>query len=109
MSAGDCGGHAFPTPEDRSDGHGVIHAAGMTLRDYFAAHIPTDPDAPIGQRAAELLLGRPCPKASESKEADPREVLLFWTEAEAAFRYFRADAMLRARTTTPLNTKDQLP
>lgn len=71
--------------------------SGMSLRDYFAAHEPIDPNDSIGVALAERLTGRPYPKPEVNKAADVLEMALFWADAEAAYRYLRADAMLRAR------------
>ena len=43
MSARDDGGSAFPTIESNGDGHVYCSGAGMTLRDYFAARAPAEP------------------------------------------------------------------
>lgn len=95
------GGPAFPHDDRAQYGE----RSGMTLRDYFAAHEPIDPNESIGLALAERLAGRPSPKATPTdkpgtgtmKSADPVEMALFWADAEAAYRYLRADAMLRAR------------
>lgn len=72
---------------------------GMSMRDYFAIHEPIDPNESIGKALAEKLVGRPLPE--KSGFSDSGECFLacaiFWADAEAAYRYLRADAMLRAR------------
>lgn len=78
--------------------------SGMSLRDYFAAHEPMDPNESIGLKLAERLTGRTHPSPKDEKGqftvgADPVDVAIFWADAEAAYRYLRADAMLRARAT----------
>jgi hypothetical protein len=91
------GGPAFPAPKDADEW-------GMSLRDYFAANEPLDPNESIGLALAERLAGRPHPAPRGDggqllSGADVLEVALFWSDAEAAYRYLRADAMLRARAT----------
>lgn len=71
-------------------------AGGLSMRDYFAIHEPIDPNESIGQKLAEALTRRTVPIKAD-RTFDPVEVALFWAEAEAAYRYLRADAMLRAR------------
>ena len=71
----------------------VYIEAGMALRDYFATHLTTDPTDPLALPLAEKLVRRKFPVGS----ADPVETALFWADAEAAYRYMRADAMMRAR------------
>lgn len=74
---------------------------GMTLRDYFAAHEPLDPNESIGKALAEKLTGRRLPDFGSDEFLGQHEfalaAALFWADAEAAYRYLRADAMLRAR------------
>lgn len=97
------GGPAFPIADPfavHQPGHVDVAKRlmeGMSLRDYFAAHEPIDPMESIGLQLAERLAGRVFPKGTEGKAADPVEVALFYADAEAAYRYLRADAMLRAR------------
>lgn len=66
---------------------------GMTLRDWFAGQLP-DPfrDVSLAETASGMS-GVPCPAQS----ADSAEWTRFWAEAEAAVRYMKADAMLKAR------------
>jgi len=66
------GGQAFP---------GTAHYEyykGMTLRDYFAIHAPDMPDQWY----------------QDSKHDRPSE---HWADADSAWRYFHADAMIKAR------------
>lgn len=56
------------------------YCEGMSLRDYFAAHSPPMPE--------QWYLDSP------RKKADPQ---WHWGEANAAWAYFYADAMLRHR------------
>lgn len=75
-------------------------AQGLTVRDYFAAHEPIDPNESIGVMLAEALAGRVFPVADEGfpdQKAYALAVAIFWADAEAAYRYLRADSMLRAR------------
>lgn len=92
------GGPAFPAHTSRQDG--LIY--GMTLRDYFATHDQLDPNESIGLALAERLAGRSHPGPKDERGqikagGDPVDVAIFWADAEAAYRYLRADAMLRAR------------
>lgn len=64
--------------------------AGMTLRDYAAIYARVED---MGINAAESLAGRTCPSWND----DPIGNMTFWAEAEAAVRYLKADAMLKAR------------
>ena len=100
------GGPAFPCDQiiaRDANGHmqGVeVSGPGMTLRDYFATHEPLDPNNSIGKALAEKLIGRRLPEKEDGFK-DQYElalaVAIFWAGAEAAYRYLRADAMLRAR------------
>ncbi len=102
------GGPAFPVevdstqPHGRQTGNSVWQAYGISMRDYIATHEPMDPNESIGLALAERLAGRPHPAPRDESgkfkaAADPVEVAVFWADAEAAYRYLRADAMLRAR------------
>ena len=95
------GGPAFPHESYCHEADMDTVKPGMTLRDYFATHEPLDPNNSIGKALAEKLIGRRMPDAERDEFADPHEfalaVALFWADAEAAYRYLRADAMLRAR------------
>lgn len=79
----DDGGSAFPevfTDFHANDGqhgrHDTYSAGGMSLRDYFAAHAPSMTEQWF--------------KGSGGKA--------HWLEAEAAWRFAYADAMLKERT-----------
>lgn len=103
------GGPAFPVSTSleagqygHQDGPQTWQFPGMTLRDYFATHEQLDPNESIGLGLAERLAGRPHPGPRDEggklkAGADPVEGAIFWADAEAAYRYLRADAMLRAR------------
>jgi hypothetical protein len=98
------GGPAFPTKHPALDprASGFYTEDGMTLRDYFATHEQLDPNESIGLGLAERLAGRPHPAPRDEggklkAGADPVEVAIFWADAESAYRYLRADAMIRAR------------
>ena len=69
----------------------------MTLRDYFAIHEPMSPVDTIGRVLAEQLTGKKLPHPSEDADYTPLKAVMFWADAEALYRYMRADAMLRAR------------
>lgn len=86
------GGPAFPT---NGPDHGV-YGAGMTLRDYFAAHVQVDITC-IHVDLARKLTGREFPDPDKQSDWTPLAASKFWADAEAAYRYMRADAMLRAR------------
>lgn len=104
----DDGGPAFPggvNEEYTNLDKGVPTQGGMSLREYFAAHEPIDPNDSIGVALAERLTGRSCPKSS----TDPLDLALFWADAEAAYRYLRADAMLRARRFSEFPPKQEQP
>ena len=80
------GGPAFPQ-EPRLD---IDVFLGLSMRDYFAAHCPSDL-ARLGVRAdAERLISKDAPDDIIAK--------LHWnTEVEAKLRYIYADAMLAER------------
>lgn len=81
------GGSAFPCAETQySDS-----TPGMTLRDYFVAHVEVELDIPI--KEAELIAGRPCP----GWQADYIGNIKFWAEVEAIVRGIKADAMIAER------------
>lgn len=69
---------------------------GMTLRDYFAAHVavPADLTRVWGEMMVRKYPTRP--NSNEDAYFGP-EVILWWADVEAAYRYIYADAMLRAR------------
>lgn len=88
----DNGGPAFPTTEAHGLNSGV---PGMTLRDYFIAHLSDEnQNGDYGDWAKEAVVGRPCPNGKEDGWAD---VLAFEAEFRAKWRVMRADAMLAAR------------
>lgn len=96
------GGPAFPQTVQAGPDESISYF-GATLRDYFAAHEVMDPNESIGLALAERLAGRPNPAPRDitgniKSGGDPVEVAVFWADAEAAYRYLRADAMLRARS-----------
>lgn len=87
MSNTNTGGPAFPT--EVWDAEGIPqHTEGMTLRDYFAAHVDTH-DVPMS--VYEALIGQP------PSYGTPMQMQDWWARAEAAYRYHRAAAMLKAR------------
>lgn len=61
---------------------------GMTLRDYFAARVDA---SGVAMNVLEVFAG-PCPSYAEAKVRQD-----WYARAEAAFRFHRADAMLKAR------------
>jgi hypothetical protein len=86
----DDGGPAFPC--EGGPGGGLHSHPGMSLRDWFAAHvslIDSDGDC-IDVFSMSSLIGRPAP-------SDAVELILWYAEAEAAIRYVKADAMLARR------------
>lgn len=86
------GGPAFPVT-------GLQHDEafnGATLRDYFAAHVQVD-STRIHVDLARKLTGREFPDPDKQSDWTPLAAAKFWADAEAAYRYMRADAMLRAR------------
>lgn len=87
------GGPAFPVPLVNHPAHGVIASdiQGMTLRDYFAAHVIIDDD--VSPEMAEKIVGRPCPKWQN----DYLEARKYWAELRAILRGIEADAMLAER------------
>jgi len=114
MSARDDGGNAFPVAcasQNQVTGETVCHQAygGMTLRDYFAAKLPSDEIQDMTYRqlsrdAQELLTGMKYPAeppASRPGDMPPSEhrlaVVRFHAAVNAALRYVAADAMLLAR------------
>lgn len=84
------GGAAFP----RHPGLSIDDAgwSGMTLRDYFAAHCPSDICNTEHRTAAGAFVGRPFPDEGTIEEQAAWNV-----EVEAKMRYLYADAMLKAR------------
>lgn len=62
---------------------------GISLRAYFAAHLPNTPIIPEGDGRA--LVGRSMPPPD-----DRLEWMTWWADVEATHRVLQADAMLRA-------------
>lgn len=85
MSKIEDGGPAFAYGNHDQGG-----AEGMSLRDWFAGQVDgLSEDA--SPSYCEHLVGRPMP------EGIGRSAFQWWAEADAAFRYMKADAMLAAR------------
>lgn len=85
------GGPAFPCPEIRTHDTGdIVQNAdqGMTKLDWFAVHM----DCRVSVRNAEALMGESAPGAE-----DPIAHMKWWAEAEARYRYMKADAMMEVR------------
>lgn len=85
------GGAAFPSMYDQTFEQNFGHEAGMTLRDYFAAHADGFSDQVTVEFAAEAT-GMTVPDSHNGYD-----VALFWSRADAAYKYMQADAMLSAR------------
>jgi hypothetical protein len=84
MSKINDGGPAFPVLYGQTNGQD-----GMSLRDWFAATIDglSEECAPD---VGEALVGRPMPDGWI-------EIMAWWAEADAVYRYMRADALLAER------------
>ncbi|WP_025199078.1 hypothetical protein [Brucella sp. BO2] len=95
MSKIETGGPAFPNVGS----HGNIIEPGMTLRDYIAAHIRDLDDLSVPY--AEALCGRELPYKNAPvgllNAEQTIEIMKFWADADARYRFIRADAMLAAR------------
>lgn len=65
-----------------------------SLRDQFAMSVVVDTD--MASALAEELNGRPMPTHGGG-QGGWRDASAWWAEAEAKFRYIKADAMLAAR------------
>lgn len=91
MTGAPNGGSAFPMALAISP-EGDIHQGweGMTLRDYFAAKEPIGEDT-VTPELATNLMGTPTPTGGIVERAK------WWAEAEARYKYLRADAMLKVR------------
>lgn len=65
------------------------------LRDYLAAtlEVPLEKDGCLPQDLAVHLMDEPPPDWDSNR----LDAYKWWAEAEAKFRYLRADAMLRVR------------
>lgn len=93
------GGPAFPCQHDgstRSD------AAGISMRDYFAASAALLPfrgkDGALDLNCAKAIMADvPQPSGND----DAYGCLVWWAEADARLRMLSADAMLRARKVAP--------
>lgn len=96
MSKKDDGGNAFPWDT----------YSGATMRDFFAATLPTDSVQEITFRslsrmAQEKLIGRKYP--AERPDHAPEliefqlEKMRFQIDVDAAIRFIHADSMLKAR------------
>ena len=94
------GGPAFPMPGlSGLPNHGFVYGEnGMTLRDYFIAHIGDEnqagDDSDYSDHAKAALVGRPYPSYTDD---GPLAVFQFEAEFRAKWRSMRADAMLEAR------------
>ncbi len=87
------GGPAFPILE--RGGNGLeLTCVGMSLRDYFAAHVDMGDMDSYSQTTGEWLLGRPCPVANPETV---KECLEWWAEYRSVLRFIEADAMIKAR------------
>ena len=91
------GGPAFPGTTSQPNKRGVyypVHHPGMTLRDWFAAHVVGFSEG-AGDDTVDRFNRDPKP---------PRDDRLAWAiwfaKADARYRYLLADAMLAARAQT---------
>lgn len=92
MNDKNTGGPAFPVAMNPGDSWcGAGGPNGMTLRDYFATKVTMPPAFALAW--AEQLAGRKHPEVPSNHA----EWVQFWADAEAAYRYLHADAMLKAR------------
>ena len=90
------GGPAFPESglSGMPNGEFIYGRAGMAMRDYFAANLPSDDDEDdFGIEIKVALVGRHCPLWS----VDALGCLAWIAEWRAKWRYMRADAMLAER------------
>lgn len=62
----------------------------ITIRDYFAVR---ENSLSLPESVAVALMGRPLP----DHNIDLIGSMMWWAEAEAAWKYFRADAMIAER------------
>lgn len=94
----DDGGPAFPCDAQYmkafQTGDGTVHFSpvgfyGMTLRQYYAAHCPSDIAKVRVQKDAEKLVGRKVPENFE-------EQMKWNMDVEAKIRFLYADAMIVA-------------
>lgn len=85
------GGAAFPNPCGQNLHHYNDSQKGMTLRDYFAAHADGFSDQVTAEFAAQAT------GLEVTESHDGSEVALFWSKADAIYKYMQADAMIAAR------------
>lgn len=97
----DNGGPAFPFEEKCADGTHYHDHAGMSLRDYFAAHRPAP--TVLSRAWGEVVVG-PYPKVDGLDAPYGLAVVLWWADVEAAWSYIQADAMLRARKSAKIGS-----
>ena len=88
MSNTNTGGPAFPTNRVNMNGEVVPDEEGMTLLDYFAAHVDIS-DVPVS--AFEALIGAFPAYGTPMQRQD------WCARGEAAYKFHRAKAMLKAR------------
>jgi len=81
------GGAAFPCATGTFDPPQI----GMSLRDWFASHVPPLPERTSDNHVVALV-GGPLPPAF-----DHLARAIYWAKADAAYRYMQADAMIAAR------------
>lgn len=86
------GGPAFPSEQHETNDNNwnQTFEPGMTLRDYFAAHVQVSLKGVTVAEAADM--GVPMPSSSSSEKW-----FLWKAFMRARLRYIEADAMLRAR------------
>lgn len=93
------GGSAFPHPEPRDLRFSIV-APGMTLRDYFAAHAPSQPES--WQAPHDMLMqavrpaGRGPEHAAEWSAYNVAILQNIFTH-EVTWRWAYAAAMIKAR------------
>lgn len=90
------GGPAFPSSHTDANSKEAVWHPGMTVRDQFAMHEPVPTSEELTIELAEHLMGSKLPSRLWGK-ATPVQVAIWWAEADARYRYMRADAMLKAR------------
>ena len=84
------GGPAFPfhAPNGGPD----PKSSGLSLRDYFAAQVDG-----LGEDCTPAYAAEVSGVMHPIHTASRKDWAIFWAQAEAAFRYMKADAMLEAR------------
>jgi hypothetical protein len=97
----DDGGSAFPNRivKDRLSGVSISEQTGMSLRDYFIAHAPAEPQSwfrPV------METSRPVPVRVPGKDVLNETAIAAWDREESKQRYLQwptawADAMIAAR------------